>query len=139
MQHPDTLYQAKASLPFSPGRARETCKQQQQSRDKSCLLAFRPGRNSKEEVPADLNSFQLRARWCCTEAAGSRDDGLCKLNKKLLPRHTILDIQTKLPPPTGCPREFFWSFFFLEKTKKKSKEPFGAGTVSLRRTVAQHR
>lgn len=40
-----------------------------------------------------------------TEARG--DDGVCKLNKKRLPRHTILDIQTELPPPTLRPKEFF--------------------------------
>lgn len=41
---------------------RETCRQWQ-SRDKSCLLAFKLGRNSGEEVPADPNSFQMWARW----------------------------------------------------------------------------
>lgn len=50
--------------------------------------------------------------------AVSRDDGVCKLNKKLLPRHMILDIQTKLPPPTVCPKGFFWSFLHVQKKKE---------------------
>lgn len=39
--------------------------------------------------------------------AAKRDDGVCKLNKKRLPRHMILDIQTQLPPPTVCTEGFF--------------------------------
>lgn len=44
---------------------RETCKQL--SWDKSYLLAFKLGKNSEEEVPAGLNSFQLWARWLYTK------------------------------------------------------------------------
>lgn len=47
--------------------------------------------------------------------AARRDDGVCKLNKKLLARHMILDIQTKHPPPTVCPKGFFRSFCMCKK------------------------
>lgn len=69
-QQPDILYQGKALLPFTGRRKikdlqREACKQQQ-SWDKSNLLAFRLGRNCEVGVPGDLNSFQLWARWWYT-------------------------------------------------------------------------
>lgn len=69
-QQPDILYQGKTLLPFTGRRKikdlqREACKQQQ-SRDKSNLLAVRLGRNCEVGVPGDLNSFQLWARWWYT-------------------------------------------------------------------------
>lgn len=70
-QQPDILYQGKGSSAIYEERGeikdlpREACKQQQ-SWDKSDLLAFRLGRNSEERIPADLNSFQLWARWWYT-------------------------------------------------------------------------
>lgn len=51
--------------------------------------------------------------------AARRDDGVCKLNKKPLPRHMILDIQTQLPPPTVCPEGFLWSSACAEKKKER--------------------
>lgn len=60
----------------------------------------------------------------------SRDDGACKLNKKRLPRHKILDIQTQLPPPTVCPKGV---------SHVQNKRPLWTGTILLWCTGAYHR
>lgn len=102
-QEPDILDQGKAPLLFTGRRKikdlqREACKQQQ-SRDKSNLLAFRLGRNREVGVPGDLNSFQLWARWWYTMGR-SKGEMMGFANSS---RCLCLDIRYltfKFPPPT---------------------------------------
>lgn len=67
--------------------------------------------------------------------AARRADGDCKLNeRRFLPRHMILDIQTRLPPPSLSARNRL-EFYMCKKKKRGEKErerPRPKGTVPPR-------
>lgn len=83
---------------------------------KATYLPSDSGRNSEERTPADLNGFQLWARWWYTVGCSKERWWALQTHQesKLWPRHTIQDFQTKLPPPTLCATEFVFFFLFLE-------------------------
>ena len=87
---------------------------------KSYLLAVKPERNSEEEVPADLNSFQLWARWCYTKhCSKERWWGLQTQQDVFASTH-----DTWLQTPTSSAhsqsiRILFWS------CAKEKRDPFG--------------
>lgn len=91
---------------------------------KATYLPSDSGRNSEERTPADLNGFQLWARWWYTVGCSKERWWALQTHQesKLWPRHTIRDFQTKLPPPTLCATEFFFSFsFFFGKLRMRPR------------------
>lgn len=105
---------------------------------KATYLPSDSGRNSEERTPADLNGFQLWARWWYTVGCSKERWWALQTHQesKLWPRHTIRDFQTKLPPPTLCATEFFFSFFFLGSC---AWDPVLRENVSLRFSPAFQR
>lgn len=139
-QQPDILYQGKSSAAIYERREekskifREKHANNNRAVIKATYLPSDRGGIVKRELQRILIVFSCGPDGGTLWAAVRRDDGVCKLIKKLLPWHTILDIQTKLPPPTLCAREFFGSFAWAKSKKKggkkKDRDPFVPGNVS---------
>lgn len=119
------LDQALLSLPGTAGikdLKRQTC--DSQANTNVTYLPSDCGGLVKQEFQQSLIAFS------CEPDAGPLDwgemIGFANSSRSLLPWHTILDIQTKLPPPTDCAKEFLW---------RGGGDPFGL-ELSLRFTKA---
>lgn len=128
MQHPYVLYQGKALLAFRGRRKKgkthkmihgEKHANSNRAEIKATYLPSNWGGIERRKFQQILIVFSCGPDGGTLRTAVSRDDGVCKLNKKLFPRHMILDIQTQPPPPTVCSK-----WILLEFCMRKKRDPF---------------
>lgn len=124
MQNPDIFYNGKAPLPFDSLKGEERGGEKHANNNnraeiKSYLLASKLGWNSEEEVSEDLNSFQLWARWWCTEdCSKQRWWGLASSTRSVCLDTWYLTFKPNFLRPQFVQKEFhMW----------KTRDPFGQG------------
>lgn len=116
-RHSDILYQGKNmdTLYNKEKKTQEKHTNNNRAGIKDTHLPSNWGRIVKRKFQRLLIVFSCGPDGGTLRTAVGRDDGVRKLNKKLSPRHMILDIQTELPPPTVCPKQILLEFCVCKK------------------------